>query len=267
MPLKRNNFGASVGGPIFRDKTFFFGSYEGLRQHQTLVLNSGTLTAAQRQAVVTQNNPTGVALLAFIPVANATAANSPVPNRFVGSAAGPVNIDQYTGDIFEQFSPKNQAHAFYAFQKDVRTEPTLQGDTIAGFGDHRAAHRQVATLSFYHIFSPTLSNEARFGANRISISFIPNALLNPHQPTASATASPPPPASPKPPLPMLRSPSAAPPASPRAAPTISASSTTLSPTCAASTPSAPAVSTAAPSITPSPTIPAPSPSTPSVPTP
>ena len=177
--LKRNNFGASVGGPIFRDKTFFFGSYEGLRQHQTLVLNSGTLTAAQRQAVVTQNNPTAVALLAFIPVANATAANSPVPNRFVGSAAGPVNIDQYTGDIFEQFSPKNQAHAFYAFQKDVRTEPTLQGDTIAGFGDHRAAHRQVATLSFYHIFSPTLSNEARFGANRISISFIPNALLNP----------------------------------------------------------------------------------------
>ena len=177
--LKRNNFGGALGGPIFKDHTFFFASYEGLRQAQTLVLNSGTLTNPQRAAVMATNNPTAVALLAYIPVANATAGTSAIPNRFVGSAAGPVNIDQYTGDIFQQFNPKNQAHAFYAFQKDIRTEPTLQGDTVPGFGDHRAAHRQVATLSYYHIFSPTLSNEARIGANRISIAFTPNFTGNP----------------------------------------------------------------------------------------
>ena len=177
--LKRNNFGAALGGPIFRDKAFFFGSYEGLRQHQTIVLNSGVLTAAQRAQVTAANNPTAVALLALIPVANTTGAGSLVPNRFVGSAPGPVNVDQYTGDVFYQLSARNQFHSFYAFQKDIRTEPNLQGNTIPGFGDHRAAHRQVATLSYYHIFSPNLSNEARIGANRIGIAFDPNFTANP----------------------------------------------------------------------------------------
>ena len=172
--LKRNNFGAALGGPIFHDKAFFFGSYEGLRQHQTLVLNSGVYTTAQRAYILGVNNPTAVALLALIP-----AANDSTGKRFVGSAAGPVNVDQFTGDISYQINMKDQLHGFYAHQVDQRTEPTLQGNTVAGFGDHRNATRQVATLSYFHIFAANLSNEARIGANRIAIAFLPNNALNP----------------------------------------------------------------------------------------
>ena len=50
-PFKRNQFGVSMGGPIVLNRTFFFASYEGLRQRQGLDINSGVLTDAERAAV------------------------------------------------------------------------------------------------------------------------------------------------------------------------------------------------------------------------
>ncbi|GAA3762231.1 TonB-dependent receptor [Terriglobus aquaticus] len=172
MPaLKRHNFGAALGGPIWRDHTFFFASYEGLRQSQGLALNSGVLTAAQRAAVT---DPVAQRLLAYIPLANDTTGA-----RFIGTAAGPVNTDQGTIDISHTFGPSDTLHGFYALQKDVRTEPTLQGDSVPGFGDNRAATRQILTLNETHVFSPRLVNEARLGFNRIAIAFNPNVTTDP----------------------------------------------------------------------------------------
>jgi outer membrane receptor protein involved in Fe transport len=110
------------------------------------------------------------------------AALIPLPNsgnNYVAFTPGPVQIDQYTLDLLQQFSSTDAAHAFYAFQQDVRTEPALQGDTIPGWGDHRHAHRQIGTFSETHIFSPNVVNEARLGFNRIAIAFDPANLTNP----------------------------------------------------------------------------------------
>jgi hypothetical protein len=174
-PLKRNNFGASVGGPIWKDHTFFFASYEGLRQHQGILQNSPVFSAAQRAYITSLGNPAAVALLGVIPTANSG-------SSYVAFTPGPVQIDQYTGDVLQVLGKKDQLHGFYAFQSDVRTEPALQyGSTpsIPGFGDHRNAHRQVLTLNETHIFTPSFVNEARLGFNRISIAFTPNFLANP----------------------------------------------------------------------------------------
>jgi hypothetical protein len=173
-PLKRNNFGGSVGGPIWREHTFFFASYEGLRQHQGILQNSTVLTPAQ-QAQIAAN-------AAQYPVAAKLAALIPLPNsgnNYVSFTPGPVNIDQFTVDILHQISSADSAHGFYAFQKDIRTEPALQGDTIPGWGDHRAAHRQILTFNETHIFNPNFVNEARLGFNRISIAFTPANLTDP----------------------------------------------------------------------------------------
>jgi hypothetical protein len=171
-PLKRNNFGAAVGGPIWKGHTFFFASYEGLRQHQGILQNGTVFSPAVRNAIATSGAPAAQALLALVPAPN----NG---NQYVAFTPGPVNIDQGTIDILHQISANDQLHGFYAYQKDVRTEPTLQGNTIPGFGDHRNGSRQILTLNETHVFNPNFVNEARLGFNRIVISFTPANQLNP----------------------------------------------------------------------------------------
>jgi hypothetical protein len=184
-PFKRNQFGGAVGGPIWKDHTFFFFSYEGLRQRQRIDINGGVLGDSsfpragvdERAQAQTTGNPTVVKLLSLIPNPNSRDANgNPV---FLGGAVAPVNIDQWTGDISNNKGQNDRLHGYYVFQRDRRREPTLQGNTIPGFGDTRQSHRQIFTLNEIHIFSPTLVNEARLGFNRIHITFTPNAQLNP----------------------------------------------------------------------------------------
>jgi hypothetical protein len=173
-PFKRNQFGAAFGGPIKKDKTFFFLSYEGLRQRQGLTLSTNVLTTAQRNTVVAGGNAVSNSILALIP-----AANDPTGTKFLGSATAPVNIDQGTADISHNFNNNLRLHGYYAGQHDLRQEPVLQGNTIPGFGDTRESKRQIATVSFDQTLSSTMVNEARVGFNRIHIVFSPNDTTNP----------------------------------------------------------------------------------------
>jgi hypothetical protein len=172
--FRRNQFGANFGGPIMKNKTFFFGTYEGLRQRQGIDINSGVLTDAQRSAVT---DSVTKRLLPLIPTANATGASG--EGRFLGAATAPVDIDQLTGDVRHNVNNADAVHWYYAWQRDQRGEPTLQLNTIPGFGDTRHSHRQIMTLNETHIFRSNLVNEARFGFNRIDITFDPNTKLNP----------------------------------------------------------------------------------------
>ena len=173
-PLKRNNFGGSMGGPIFKKHTFFYGSYEGLRQRQGILQNSTVISQANQTAIAANkaNEPIAAQLAALIPLPNSGA-------NYVSFTPGPVQIDQGTMDILQKIGPDDDLHGFYALQEDTRTEPALQGDTIPGWGDHRHAVRQIGTLSETHIFNPKFVNEARLGFNRINIAFVPANTIDP----------------------------------------------------------------------------------------
>ncbi|HEX3085075.1 MAG TPA: TonB-dependent receptor [Pyrinomonadaceae bacterium] len=173
-PFKRNQFGGSLGGPILKDRLFFFTSYEALRLRQRVDVNSLVLSDAQRAAAT---DPAIVKLLPLIPRPNF--ADSSGTPRFVGSADAPVNADQWSLDLNYNLNVRNQLHGYYNLYRTLSNEPTRTGNTIPGFGNTTPVLRQVFTFNETHTFSPASVNESRLGFNRFSSSNTPNAQLNP----------------------------------------------------------------------------------------
>lgn len=189
-PFKRNQFGFALSGPLVLPRfgeggpalwngkkgTFFFFNYEGLRQRQSVDLNTLVLSETQRASIT---DPVIRNLLTLIPRSNFTdSAGSP---RFVGSTAAVADSDVFSIDISHKFSDSDLIHGFYVYQDGARSEPTLQGSTLPGFGDIRAGIRQLFTLNETHIFNEDVINTARFGFNHISFLGTAFAKLNPRE--------------------------------------------------------------------------------------
>jgi hypothetical protein len=182
-PFKRNDFGADFGGPILKNKLFFFLAYEGLQQHQSLTVTS-TVPSVNDRATVTSTAVQD--LLKLIPAANlvgtGSASNPNTFNGFTGGTLANVALNQGTADIDFEIRQNDRLHAYYVVQKDHRQEPTAGGAILAnlpGYGDTRDGFRHLMTISEDHTFGPSLANTLRIGFNRIHLTFLPNQLLNP----------------------------------------------------------------------------------------
>jgi carboxypeptidase family protein len=181
--FKRNEFGADFGGPIKRNKAFFFLAYEGIRQHQSLTVTS-TVPSINDRATVTSAAVNS--LLALIPAANTvgggTATDPNTFNGFTGGALANVSLNQGSADFDLDLRQQDRIHGYYVVQKDLREEPTAGGAigaNIPGFGDTREGFRHLGTLSEDHTFGPTLANTVRIGFNRIHLTFLPNGFFDP----------------------------------------------------------------------------------------
>jgi hypothetical protein len=182
-PFKRNDFGVDFGGPIVKNKAFFFVAYEGIRQHQAITLNTTVPTNTQRAGVTA---PAIQQLLTLIPTANqvgtGTATDPNTFNLFSGGTLANVALNQGSADLDFELRSSDKIHGYYVIQRDLRQEPLAGGAigaNLPGFGDTREGMRQLMTVSEDHIFGPSLTNTVGLGFNRIHLTFLPNQLLDP----------------------------------------------------------------------------------------
>ncbi len=176
--LDRNQFGGVVGGPIVRNKAFFFGDYEGLRQTRKVTGFSTIATPAQRQgllAVDVRDPRTGVVYAAGTPIPMTSFARevlSGLPdtnvsgntNNYSTLQAFSADSDKAGGKVDVQASPSLSMFGRYGFRNlttdDQPNIPLPSGG--AGNGHIYARNRQFV-LGTTWVSSPTSLLEVRFG--------------------------------------------------------------------------------------------------------
>lgn len=191
-PFTQSTFGGTIGGPIKRDKLFFFADYEGVRRHTggtgtasvfTSAMRAGdfsALNASSIQLYDTQNNfapyannqvpiqnPVAQYLFAhpeLYPLPNATPSDGLAASNFQGSTRNFVVNNQ--GDVKIEWDPRtaDKITGFYG-QSDA-----FDGQTAVlaiSFPSQNVYPTKIGGATWIHVFSPSIVNSARIGFTRV----------------------------------------------------------------------------------------------------
>jgi hypothetical protein len=175
--FRNNQFGASLGGPIIKDKTFFFGAYEGQRERVTSDFSFVVPTQSQiteAQALVAGNgitpSPALTKILGFFPAATS-------PN---GTTVGGVHdfndVDSFLVKVDHQINGQETLSGRYAYASSQQTFPLGgfgfgAGSRLPPFVQESPTRVQLVSASLLSTLSGSKINEVRFGYSRYRTSF------------------------------------------------------------------------------------------------
>jgi hypothetical protein len=179
-PFHNSQYGGSLGGPIIKDKTFFFLDYDGQREtgalaSQACVPSSGDIAAATAAIGGSGNiNPVIAGILKTSPwpatsVSDTTCPNVTTSNRFRN------RVDSVIGKIDHNFNEKNLLTGRYYFGDSDQSFPLslVAGGALPGYNTLTPTRINLVSLSYVRVVSSTQVNEVRFGYNRFYETFYP----------------------------------------------------------------------------------------------
>src|SRR5215469_3841651 len=188
-PFHNSQYGGSLGGPIVKDKTFFYVDYEGQQEPVGVVTLACVPDPAQIAADGGATNPVIAGLLANNPWPSPN-----IPGTFGGALVGSENngcpngpnssvvspsfnrLTSLIGKIDHNFNAANILTGRYFFGDSVQSFPlalTASGGQLPGFNTFTPTRLQLVSLSYTHTIGSNKVNELRYGWNRFAEGFFP----------------------------------------------------------------------------------------------
>ncbi|NDQ55442.1 MAG: TonB-dependent receptor [Acidipila sp.] len=173
-PFRQNQFGASLGGPILKNRTFFFANYEGLRQTKGIPVLDNVPSNAARMGMI-HDSTTGLPItvmvdsnvqkyLPLFPTSTNVIGNGDVA-QFTFTAKRAVTENFLTTRIDHKFSDKDSVFGTYIYDKAPYTSPDSFNNSLLT----SVTSRQIVAVEETHGFTPSFLNSVRFGYNHQAV--------------------------------------------------------------------------------------------------
>ena len=170
-PFRRNQFGGAIGGPLIKNRTFFFADYEGIRQSKGIANFNFVPSPAARNGNIhdTNGNPITVTV---DPAVQKYLALYPTPPDcgadvcgLTFSAQQVINENFFTSRVDHKFSATDSLFGTYLYDKTPYSSP----DSMGNVGLGSLSSRQIFAAEETHSFTSTFVNAVRFGFNHEAV--------------------------------------------------------------------------------------------------